>query len=104
MTPHRLRSRPAPAHRSSRRFALGSALVLPALVVAALCSPTLAGPAAAATPSGAPFGRLVCGPKDGVTFCQGGLVGGQDRRVPSFDGVPIDADLTLPTTGKAPYP
>ncbi len=51
-----------------------------------------------------PFGRLVCAPKYGVTFCQGGLVDGQDRRVPSFDGVPLDADVTLPATGKAPYP
>ncbi len=51
-----------------------------------------------------PFGRLVCGPRFGVTFCQGGLVAGEDRRVPSFDGVPLDADLTLPSTGRAPYP
>ncbi|HXQ18075.1 MAG TPA: alpha/beta fold hydrolase [Acidimicrobiales bacterium] len=32
------------------------------------------------------------------------MVGTQDLRVPSFDGVPLDADLTLPAGGKAPYP
>jgi len=53
---------------------------------------------------GMPLGKLVCAPKFGVVFCQGGLTGGQDRRVPSFDGVPLDADLTLPATGTAPYP
>ncbi|MGH9006797.1 MAG: CocE/NonD family hydrolase [Acidimicrobiales bacterium] len=76
------------------------------MILAVLCSPLLSGgPATAASATAAPpFGGLVCGPKDGVTFCQGGLVGGQDRRVPSFDGVPIDVDLTLPATGKAPYP
>ncbi len=60
--------------------------------------------AGASSTLGKPFGRLVCAPKFGVTFCQGGLVEGQDRRVPSFDGVPLDADLTLPTKGHAPYP
>jgi acetyl esterase/lipase len=32
------------------------------------------------------------------------MVGTQDLRVPSFDGVPLDTDLTLPAGGKAPYP
>jgi len=39
-----------------------------------------------------------------VTFCTGGLLNGVDRRVPSFDGVPLDADLMLPAKGKPPYP
>jgi len=76
-----------------------------ALVLLALLAPMLAPAAGAAqTPPSMPFGKLVCAPQFGVTFCQGGLVGDQDRRVPSFDGVPLDADLTLPATGKAPYP
>jgi dienelactone hydrolase len=76
-----------------------------ALVCLVLFAPILV-PAASASqkPPSMPFGRLVCAPKYGVTFCQGGLVDGQDRRVPSFDGVPLDADLTLPVIGKAPYP
>jgi dienelactone hydrolase len=74
-------------------------------VLLALLTPLLVPAAGAAQKVPAmPFGKLVCAPQYGVTFCQGGLVDGQDRRVPSFDGVPLDADLTLPATGKAPYP
>jgi pimeloyl-ACP methyl ester carboxylesterase len=29
---------------------------------------------------------------------------GTDRRVPSFDGVPLDADVALPATGRGPFP
>jgi hypothetical protein len=75
-----------------------------AVVILALAAPVLVSAAGGASVPSMPLHKLVCAPKDGVTFCQGGLVGGQDRRVPSFDGVPIDADLTLPSTGKAPYP
>ncbi len=39
-----------------------------------------------------------------MVFCPGGIVDGRDERVPSFDGVPLDADLTLPSTGRPPYP
>jgi len=34
----------------------------------------------------------------------GGQVGGHDLRIPSFDGVPLDADVALPATGKGPFP
>jgi dienelactone hydrolase len=51
-----------------------------------------------------PFGTLTCAPRDGIRFCPGGLVGGKDLRVPSFDGVPLDADVALPATGKGPFP
>jgi predicted acyl esterase len=52
-----------------------------------------------------PFGRLSCLPQHGVRFCPGGMnVDGRDLRVPSFDGVPLDADLTLPASGKGPFP
>jgi len=86
--------------RRWRGTAAGVALVLLA-PLAPMLVPTAG---AAAAPPAMPFGKLVCAPEYGVTFCQGGLVDGQDRRVPSFDGVPLDADLTLPTTGQAPYP
>lgn len=89
---------------SVRRGAASVAVVLVALL-GPLLVPVLV-PTAGATqklPS-MPFGKLVCSPKYGVRFCAGGLVDGQDRRVPSFDGVPLDADLTLPPGGKAPYP
>lgn len=48
-----------------------------------------------------PFGRLTCGPEYGVRFCQGN---GTTDRVPSFDGVPLDADVTLPAKGRGPFP
>ena len=45
-------------------------------------------------PAGAvePFGKLNCAPSEGVRFCEGSIA----DRVPSFDGVPIDANVTLP--------
>jgi dienelactone hydrolase len=94
----------APQHRGPsspvRRIGAGVAIV-----VLALLAPMLVPSAGAAKALPAmPFGKLVCAPEYGVRFCQGGLVDGQDRRVPTFDGVPIDADLTLPAGGKAPYP
>jgi hypothetical protein len=45
-------------------------------------------PATAAAAAPAPFGALACTPQDGVRFCQG--------RVPTFDGVPLDVNVTLP--------
>ncbi|NNN22436.1 MAG: alpha/beta fold hydrolase [Acidimicrobiales bacterium] len=55
-----------------------------------------------------PFGLLSCLPQsnNGFTyrFCQGGMTSSHDLRVKSFDGVPLDADVTLPATGKGPYP
>jgi dienelactone hydrolase len=50
-----------------------------------------------------PFGRLPCVTQpDGVRFCQGN---GTTQRVPSWDGIPIDVDVTLPPAGtRAPYP
>jgi acetyl esterase/lipase len=51
-----------------------------------------------------PFGKLTCAPRDGIRFCPGGLLAGQDLRIPSFDGVPLDADVALPATGTGPFP
>jgi len=71
-------------------FALLSALVL-------------AAPAAAATP--APFGHA-CTDQNGVRLCPttdagpGRTVNG----VKTFDGVPLDVDVTLPATGDGPFP
>ncbi len=64
---------------------------------------TPAQPALPAVPH--PFGKLSCTPEYGVRFCAGGLdVDGRDLRVPTFDGVPLDADVTLPAGGKGPFP
>jgi len=51
-----------------------------------------------------PFGKLTCERRDGIRFCPGGTGSGVDLRIPSFDGVPLDADLALPSTGRGPFP
>ena len=69
---------------------------LPAAVVAMLA---LAAPAfGAAKPLG-----LDCNDQNGVRFCQGD---GGGQRVASWDGVPLDADVTLPPAdkGDGPFP
>ena len=48
-----------------------------------------------------PFGRLSCHRAYTVRFCPGN---GRSERVPSFDGVPLDADVTLPPRGRGPFP
>lgn len=50
-----------------------------------------------------PFGKLTCSPFKQVIFCKGGVTKSYDRRVPSFDGVPLDADLTLPAATGGPF-
>jgi predicted acyl esterase len=58
----------------------------------------LPGIAQAAEP--APFGHA-CKEQGGVRFCATETLA---QRVPSWDGVPLDADLTLPATGTGPWP
>lgn len=51
-----------------------------------------------------PFGHA-CALQDGVRFCPTPpLQPGDDQRVASFDGTPIDVDVTLPATGDGPFP
>src|SRR3954454_9006586 len=68
----------------------GAAAALLALV------PTSA--AVAADP--APFGHA-CTPQNGVRFCPTPDLA---SRPASFDGTPIDVDVTLPATGDGPFP
>ena len=65
--------------------------------IAAAC---LALPATAGAAPPAPFGHP-CVPQSGVMFCP---TASDDQRVPSFDGVPLDVDVTLPATGDGPFP
>jgi fermentation-respiration switch protein FrsA (DUF1100 family) len=65
-----------------------------ALALSSLAAPALA----AAEP--APFGHA-CKAQNGVRFCP---AEGLAQRVPSFDKVPLDADVTLPPTGEGPFP
>lgn len=60
----------------------------------------LAAPAAASASPDAPFGHA-CTPQNGVRFCP---TASDDQRVPSWDGLPMDVDVTLPAGGGAPYP
>jgi fermentation-respiration switch protein FrsA (DUF1100 family) len=66
-----------------------------AIPVIALLAPAAAG----ASPS-APFGHT-CVAENGVRFCP---TPDPASRVPSFDGVPLDVDVTLPETGAGPFP
>ena len=70
-------------------------MLLPALAAAML---TIPGVAAASEP--APFGHA-CKAQDGVRLCPTETLA---QRVPTFDGVPLDADLTLPPEGTGPFP
>src|SRR5437764_13244603 len=54
--------------------------------------------AVAAPPN--PFGHA-CNDQNGVRFCP---TTGLNDRVPTWDGVPIDVDVTLPDSGDNPYP
>jgi predicted acyl esterase len=72
------------------------------LFAAGACALACAPAAAAAKPKGepAPFGHA-CTAQDGVRFCP---TVGLEERIPSFDGVPLDADVTLPPSGSGPFP
>src|SRR4051812_27819525 len=66
--------------------------------VAALLALAPATPASAADPT--PFGHA-CTPQNGVRFCPTTDLA---SRPTSFDGTPIDVDVTLPPTGDGPFP
>jgi hypothetical protein len=73
------------------------------LAAAATVAALLVGPALARADA-QPFGSLNCIPRDGVRFCQGQTSAGNDQRVKSFDGVPLDTDVALPASGDANLP
>jgi fermentation-respiration switch protein FrsA (DUF1100 family) len=66
--------------------------------LAAACG-LLSAPALAAAEY-APFGHA-CKAQNAVRFCPTETLA---QRVPSFDKVPLDADVTLPASGKGPFP
>jgi len=57
-------------------------------------------PASASAAPPLPFGHL-CTPQNGVRFCPTNAL---TDRVASFDGVPLDVDVTLPPSGDGPFP
>lgn len=74
-------------------------VVLAAVVVALVAMVAPAAATAQQSPP-EPLG-LTCEPTEGVRHCAND---GDALRVPSFDGVPIDVDVTLPPTGDGPWP
>jgi fermentation-respiration switch protein FrsA (DUF1100 family) len=70
--------------------------VAPLAVAGAFLS--LSGQAVAGAPQ--PFGHA-CEAQNGVRFCP---TTGSSDRVPTFDGVPLDVDVTLPAKGSGPFP
>jgi pimeloyl-ACP methyl ester carboxylesterase len=69
-----------------------------ALLVAATVALALPAGATAAPPD--PFGHP-CTPQHGVLFCPAADLG---QRVATWDGTPIDVDVTLPAQGDGPFP
>lgn len=67
--------------------------------VAAACAALLVPAAAVAAPPN-PFGHA-CVPQHGVVHCATETL---EQRVASWDGVPLDVDVTLPPTGDGPFP
>ncbi|WP_081690955.1 CocE/NonD family hydrolase [Conexibacter woesei] len=68
-----------------------------ALTVAALAALV---PATSAAADPAPFGHA-CAPQNGVRFCPTNDLASRPH---SFDGTPLDVDVTLPPTGDGPFP
>jgi pimeloyl-ACP methyl ester carboxylesterase len=68
------------------------------LLAASAIALSLTGTAAAATPK--PFGHA-CEAQNQVRFC---ATPSSAQRVPSFDRVPLDVDVTLPAQGNGPFP
>ena len=62
--------------------------------------PVLALAVPAAAHAADPFGHP-CTAQSGVRFCP---TANDAQRVPSWDGVPMDVDVTLPETGDGPFP
>ena len=75
-----------------RMISASAACVCGVFVSLALSANALAAPT--------PFGHD-CTAQNGVRFCPTSTL---TERVPSWDGLPIDADVTLPTTGNGPWP
>lgn len=76
----------------------GLYLAAAAATAFAIAAVVLAAPAP--TPELTPFGHA-CTAEDGVGFCPTADLA---SRVSSFDGVPLDVDVTLPEGGEPPYP
>jgi len=61
---------------------------------------------ASATAAPGPFGHACTTQADGTRFCPttDGAPGRTVDGVPTFDGIPLDVDVTLPARGRGPFP
>jgi predicted acyl esterase len=80
--------------RTGRRTLLSGSLL------AAIIGIAITGAASAQAAEPAPFGHA-CKAQNDVRFCPTETLA---QRVPSFDNVPLDVDVTLPPTGEGPFP
>src|SRR3954453_18058353 len=78
--------------KTRRRMAISA--LLAGVTVGAL------GTGAAQGAAPAPFGHP-CQAQNGVRFCPTSSLA---QRVPTFDGIPLDVDVTLPPNGNGPFP
>jgi len=69
------------------------------VVVVSLAAALALAPTASAAAAPRPFG-LTCTAQHGVRFCPNG---GLNQRVATFDGVPLDVDVTLPARGNGHF-
>src|SRR4051794_23825143 len=70
------------------------------IAAAAAATAALLAPTAASAVPPSPFGHA-CSPQNGVLFCPSADL---SQRVATWDGVPIDVDVTLPASGDGPFP
>lgn len=95
----------------ARRLRLPMSRTLRALALALATFVAVAAVPAAASAATEPFKSVLggkglecsttAGYAGGVRFCEGN---GTTTRIPSWDGVPLDVDVTLPATGAGPFP
>ncbi|MEJ7789156.1 MAG: CocE/NonD family hydrolase [Thermoleophilaceae bacterium] len=70
------------------------------MAVTVACAVALVAPAGSSAAIDTVFGTIACAPQEGVRFCQGT----NPTRVKTFDGVPLDVNVTLPATGDGGFP
>lgn len=70
------------------------------LLTGALIAAALGAPAGASADVNTVFGKIACVPQDGVRFCEGSNA----TRVRTFDQVPLDVNVAVPSTRDGPFP
>jgi fermentation-respiration switch protein FrsA (DUF1100 family) len=79
---------------------MGRRTLLSGGLLAAIIGLAIAGAGSAQAAEPAPFGHA-CKTQNGVRFCPTETLA---QRVHTFDGIPLDVDVTLPPSGAGPFP